>query len=167
MYIQQSNVIHDVHDANLEENNKYLNQLPDQHIYFSHSAFIPLNMYTQSVSSLLPIHPSSLPNHLSRRSRRLPGADLALDGAVRPVGAAAEGRVRAVLGQLPGAQARLHQLVVRRRRVDHVGDPGVPAGLDVRAVGGGGRSVGGFGGREKRGGEGRGREARTDPIRIA
>ena len=40
---------------------------------------------------------------------------------------AAEGRVGAVLAELPGTDASLHDLVGVWGRINEVGDPGVPA----------------------------------------
>jgi hypothetical protein len=53
---------------------------------------------------------------------------------IRLIGAPRERQIGLRRRQLPGPDANLQQAVLRRRLVDHVADPGVPAGVDLRRV---------------------------------
>lgn len=97
-----------------------------------HSTPIYLNIYISS-----PAHTSPTSN-LARNNLGLPRRNLGNHSVIRLIRAPRLGRVHAVLAQLPRALHRLQDLVLGRGLVDRVGDPGVPSGLDVGTVGGGG-----------------------------
>lgn len=73
-------------------------------------------------------------SHLPRSGNWGPSGVLGLDSRVGLVSAAAESRVRPVLGQFPSAETSLQDLVLGGRRIHHVREPGMPSRLDLRGV---------------------------------